>query len=382
MNNKVKDLLIMNLVCIILFIVLSIITSNVLGNKFKEQQLISNSYIIGGLVEKYPDLEGEIVSTILNNGNYELGNEIIEKYGITDDNFNYSMNINSSIIKNNLTITIISLLSLLAINILYVKKYFDRAEKLDNYINKVISDDYSIDVNKYIEGDIFNLKKDVSKLVKKLESANLLLENERHDLEKILEDIYRQMRLDNTNIKVNSKNVALRNQKQVERIELLLSGLIKLAKLDSGTTKLSFDKIKLSSLITKSIEPLKGVISSKNIEIKLNIRNTDVYVDVAWMSEAIFNILKNACQYTRDEIVIESNTNQDYTEIRISNNGRPINPNDLPTLFDKFNNSTAETIGIGLNFTKEVIERQNGTIEVINDEKPTFVIRLYKNEKK
>lgn len=356
MNSKeLKDLLIVNLICVIVFIIFSMIISNSLYDKYQEYQSITEN----NLILKYPDLSSGI-STILSTENSSIKNIII---------------------KYNLTITIISLISLLVINVLYIRNCLNKVNKIDNYISHILEDDYSINIDEICKGDIGNLKKNVHSLVLKLNDTNVLLEEERHKLEKILDDLYKQMRLTNTNIKVNGKPLILKNQKQVERIELLLSSLIKLAKLDSGTTKLSFDKIKLSSLISKSIEPLKEVISSKNIEIKLNIRNTDVFVDVAWMSEAIFNIIKNACQYTKDEILIESSTNESYTEIKISNNGKLIDEEYLPYIFEKFNNKGAESIGLGLNLTKEIIERQNGTIEVKNNERTTFVIRLYKNSK-
>jgi len=340
MNSKeIKDLLIFNLICVIVFIILSMVISNVL----------------------YGSISGQLV-------NLEVEQSVIE-----------ATSIKTSILKYNLTITIISLISLLVINVLYVKKHLDKVNDLDAYVKKVLNDDYSYKLNKKQSGDFGILVKDTYNMSIKLKENQEELEEEKHKLEKILDDLYRQMRLANTNIKVNDKPLVLKNQKQVERIELLISGLIKLAKLDSGTTKLSFDKIKLSSLISKAIEPLKEVIAGKNIEIKLNIRNTDVYVDAKWMSEAIYNILKNACQYTKDEILIESTTNEKYTEIKISNNGVPIESSNIPHIFEKFNNTGAEGLGIGLNLTKEIIERQNGTIEVTNSDRTTFIIRLYRS---
>lgn len=338
MNSKeIKDLLIFNLICVIVFIILSMIISNVL----------------------YGNIETQLI-------NLEIEQSLIT-----------TTTIKNSILKYNLTITIISLISLLIINVLYIKKHLDKVNELDKFVKLALKDDYSYKIDKK-QGDFGVLTKDTYDLAFKLKDTQESLESEKHKLEKILDDIYRQMRLANTNIKVNDKPLVLKNQKQVERIELLISGLIKLAKLDSGTTKLSFDKIKLSTLISKSIEPLREIITSKNIEIKLNIRNTDVHVDLAWMSEAIYNILKNACQHTKDEILIESMTNETYTEIKISNNGTPIESSYIPHIFEKFNNSGAESLGIGLNLTKEIIERQNGTIEVNNDERTTFIIKLYK----
>ena len=351
-NKELKDLLIFNLICVISFIIISMFISNLLYNKYdKYQTEVKNEIVLN-----HPELSEDIVN-ILNNKDY---------------------NFKKLIIKYNLTISIVSLLSLLVINFLYIRKCLNKVNNINYYIENILNDDYSKNIDEFCNGDICELKKNIILLVTKLKYTNMLLDLERHKLEQILDDLFKQMRLANTNIKVNDKSLVLKNQKQVERIEMLLSSLIKLAKLDSGTIKIEPSKIKLSSLISKSIEPLKEIIINKNIEVKLNIRNTDVYVDVSLMSEAIYNILKNACQYTKDEILIESTTNDEFTQIKISNNGSLIDSKDLPYIFDKFNNKGAESLGIGLNLTKEIITRHNAAIEVLNNDRTTFVINLYK----
>jgi len=136
----------------------------------------------------------------------------------------------------------------------------------------------------------------------------------------------------------------------------------------------------VSSLISKSIEPLKEIINDRKIKIDLNIRNTDVFVDLSMMSEAIRNIIKNAIEYTNDEILIESNTLADYTEIIITNNGEAINKEDLPHIFKRFykGNSKSDNVGIGLSISKKIIEMQNGKIEVRDLDRTSFVIKIYK----
>lgn len=359
-NKKVKDLLIVNLVFIIIFITMSILISNSLYKNYKNVILENDNYIKEEVNKLYPD-------------NEEI-NKIFEDKDLTK----YDKTLKSKSIKSNLTISIISLISLGLINMLYIVHCHKQITEADDYINNALNNKFDYNLDNYFDKDIDSLKKDVHTLILKLQEKNQLLAKERLKLEQILDDIYNQMRLSNINIKVNDKSVALRNQKQVEKIELLISGLIKLSKLDSGTTKLKLEKIKLSSLITKAIEPLKEVIKYRKINIKLNIRNTDVEVDPYWMSEAIFNIIKNACQHTKDEITIESTTNQECTEIRISNNGEMIDEKIIPTIFEKFQSTNSDGVGIGLNLSKEIIERQNGNIEVLNNGQTTFVIKLYK----
>lgn len=394
MNNKeVKDLLIINLVCIIVVLTISVLLSNFIYNKYKEEIITNNSYIVGNLISKHPELENDIISSIVLNENYDLGYKTLEKYGLTNlDTFDYDTSIKNVILKTNLTIVIVGLISLFIVNMLFIKKCYKKINKIDKYMTNILNDDYSLNINEYCEGDISNLKNNVYKVTTKLKEQSELLEKEKKYLEELLEDISHQIKtpltgmymindiLENENEEKVKKDFLLRNKKQIERIEWLISSLLKLSRLDSGTIKLKPEKIKISSLISKSIEPIKALIELKKVDVKLNIRNTDVVVDVNWTSEALLNIIKNALEHTKDEILIESTTNPIYTEIRIIDNGNGISKEDLPHVFERFykGNHNKDSIGIGLNMSKKIIEMQNGTLEVEVTDKTIFIIKLLK----
>ena len=85
MNNKeVRKLLLTNFVCIVVFIIGSVLISNNIYNKFKTEQINNNSYIVGSLIKKYPELESDIISSIILGENYELGYFTLERYGLTE----------------------------------------------------------------------------------------------------------------------------------------------------------------------------------------------------------------------------------------------------------------------------------------------------------
>lgn len=395
MNNKeVKDLLILNLLCIIVFIIIAFVSGNFLYKEYKQEQIENNSYIVGNLISKYPELESEIISSIVLNENHDIGYETLEKYGLTNlDTMSYNENIKNVIVKNNLTLVILGLISLFIINILFVRNCYKKINKIDKYMNNILNDDYSLNINEYCEGDISNLKNDVYKVTIKLKEQSEMLQKEKQYLEELLEDISHQIKTPLTSMyMINDiletekdenikKDFLTKNKNQIERIKWLISSLLKLSRLDSGTIKLKSEKIKVSSLISKAIEPIKVLIELKKINVKLNIKNTDVIVDVNWTSEALLNIIKNACEHTKDEIIIESTTNPIFTEIRITDNGKGIDKNDLPHIFERFykGSHNKDSIGIGLNMSKKIIEMQNGTIEVEVTDKTTFIIKLFKN---
>ena len=97
----------------------------------------------------------------------------------------------------------------------------------------------------------------------------------------------------------------------------------------------------------------------------------------------MLNVIKNACEHTVDKIEIVGSTNPLYTEIKIIDNGSGISKKDIKHIFERFykGNHNKESIGIGLNMSKKIINLQNGLIEVSSKEGvgSTFIIKLYKN---
>ena len=179
------------------------------------------------------------------------------------------------------------------------------------------------------------------------------------------------------------KEFLIKNKNQIERIEWLVISLLKMSRLDSGTVKLKKEKIKVKDLINKSIEPIKVSLDLKSIDLELDLSNDYVLVDINWTSEALLNIIKNAYEHTKDKITITSKNNPLYTEIKITDNGNGIAKKDLKHIFERFykGNDNKDSIGIGLNMSKKIINLEQGIIEVETKENvgSTFIIKLYKN---
>ena len=122
----------------------------------------------------------------------------------------------------------------------------------------------------------------------------------------------------------------------------------------------------------------------KNISIETNIETTNFYLDFNWTLEALTNILKNACEHTNNNgsIKIEVNENPLYLNIKIIDNGVGISESDKKHIFDRFykGKTNKDSIGIGLNMAKKIINLQNGEIECISkiNEGTTFDIKFYK----
>ena len=386
-NKEIKKLILVELLFLILTVILSFVVMNIIHNNYNQKLIDNNSYIIGNLLSKHPELEDDIIASIILKDNYELGNQIIAKYRLDNIEIDYNYLI--------LILALIIYLLLLIINFVFIYHIYKKIKKIDLYMNNILNGDYSLDIKEYCEGDISNLKNDVYKMTVKLKEQSELLLKDKKYLEETLEDISHQIKTPLTSMYMindilgNEKNEKIRkeflikNKNQIERIEWLVISLLKMSRLDSGTVKLKKEKIKVKDLINKAIEPIKVSLDLKSIVLELNLSNDVVLVDINWTKEAILNIIKNACEHTKDKIIITSKNNPLYTEIRITDNGKGIAKKDLKHIFERFykGSDSKDSIGIGLNMSKKIINLENGIIEVETKENigSTFIIKLYKN---
>ena len=381
-----KKYFIVNFIAILIIALFYFLISNVINNSYKQKIIDNESYLIGNLLNKYPNLKEDIISSYLIKDNYEIGNNLINEYNLI------------TIKDNNIIILIyclISALVLFIINFIYIKSIYKKIAKIDKYMNNILNDDYSINIKDYCEGDISNLKNDIYKMTIKLKEQSELLIKEKKYLEETLQDISHQIKtpltsmymindiLTNEKDENIKKEFLIKNKNQIERIEWLVTSLLKLSRLESGTVKLKKEKINLKELIDKSIEPINVLLELRNIKLIKNVIDVNLVVDINWTVEALLNVIKNACEHTVDKIEIIGSTNPLYTEIKIIDNGIGISKKDIKHIFKRFykGNHNKESIGIGLNMSKKIINLQNGLIEVESKEGvgSTFIIKLYKN---
>jgi len=173
----------------------------------------------------------------------------------------------------------------------------------------------------------------------------------------------------------------------LSRIDWLITALLKISKLDTGTVKQKNETVYVDELVKKAIDPIAIPIELREQELDIQIQaGASFKGDLAWSAEAVENVLKNCMEHTQKggKLSISAQENTLFTEIIISDNGPGIDPEDLPHLFERFykgKNSSNNNIGIGLALARMIITNQNGTIKVENRKEggAKFTIRFYKD---
>ena len=295
-----------------------------------------------------------------------------------------------------LTTVVLSLLLMLIFCIGTYKRY-RRIASLADAINQVLHGDNSIDFDNYSEGELSILHSEIYKMTVRLREQQQKLLSDKEYLADSLADISHQIRTPLTSINLLVERLSasgltdecrhqLTNELYglLDRIDWLITTLLKISKLDAGTVQFNRDTVSLEMLINKSCAPLLIPIELRGQELVICAEG-NFYGDPAWTSEAVGNIVKNCMEHTPDggKIEIEAAENALYSEIVIKDNGTGISPEDLPHIFERFykgKDSDGKSFGIGLALSRMIIAGQKGTVKAENRKNTgaMFTLRFYK----
>lgn len=272
-------------------------------------------------------------------------------------------------------------------------------EKLSGYLRQISSGDYTLDVRDNYEGELGILKNEMYKVTIMLSEQSSLLQQDKIKLTDAISDISHQLKTPLTSMMVMAdllSDAELPEAKrmefthniriQLERIEWLVSSLLKLSKIDAGTVQFKEEQIAVEELIQKALEPVLIPIDIKEQTVSVKGEDKVTFLgDLNWTAEALINILKNCVEHTREggKITISFLENALFTEIIIEDTGKGIPKEDLPYIFTRFykgKHAAEESIGIGLAMAHSIVTNQNGTIDVISEKEggTQFQIKFYK----
>lgn len=262
-NRNMKRFILIEFSLFIFIVLVSIIGSVMIFNIYEEKLEENNAYILTNLVKDNKELEEKVVKFILENeyGNEEIDTTLLEKYGITKEDLKFSSSTNelkNKIIKYDIVFIVTSFLILTLTFIIYTVNENKKIKSISNYLNEILNGNYHMDVRDYDEGVISHLKNDIYKVTIKLKEQHDLSIKDKKNLEETLSDISHQLKTPLTSMYVINdlletdidkdvkKELLLKNYSQLERIEWLVTSLLKISRLDSKTVVLKEKKEKLS----------------------------------------------------------------------------------------------------------------------------------------
>jgi two-component system phosphate regulon sensor histidine kinase PhoR len=152
-----------------------------------------------------------------------------------------------------------------------------------------------------------------------------------------------------------------------------ISNLVSTVVTDDYKFELHMTTVVPNELLKKAAAQLETLLNKKNGIIEWNLEETNckLQADEENLYLAIFNIINNAIKYSsQPKIIISTIKNSHKYTISIKDNGSGIEPNELKKIFRKFyrvqngNVHNAKGLGLGLYFTKKVVDHHHGKIDV------------------
>ncbi len=165
---------------------------------------------------------------------------------------------------------------------------------------------------------------------------------------------------------------------QLKKLEIMVEKLLETASLDTNKLVLKKENNNITELIKINIEKHQLIGSEKQITFKTNEHSLMASIDLFHFENVISNLIDNALKYGGNTINVGLNKIKNQIIITVEDNGIGIEKAQREKIFEKFyripkgNVHDVKGFGIGLYYSKKIIEKHNGTLELIPNIKNTI----------
>lgn len=156
-------------------------------------------------------------------------------------------------------------------------------------------------------------------------------------------------------------------QKETDKLAALNSELLTLARTDLVTSTVS-EETNLKELVEKSVQSFEPRMT--NIKFTKSISVSEkVKINASDFSQIIGILFDNAIKYSDKKITLKV----DNHSFLITNDGKTINKDSLPHIFDRFyqQDKNSEGVGLGLSIAKSLADKNHWKLTVKSGEKIT-----------
>lgn len=380
------------LICLIIFIIFNYYWYSKVTNDFVNS-------VVALVLDNYENVDSAELINIINNSNGKK-TDVLEKFGFVKSDISYLKDMQDTYYKILfIGIGMFLLLSALIILFAIYKKRKRNKEilKLTNYLKKINEGIYDLEILDNTEGELSILKNEIYKTTICLKESVENLKREKLIIKENLANISHQLKTPLTSIMIMldtllEEDVPIYKQKeflrdsrdQIENINFLIIVLLKLSRFDANVVEFKKEVINVKKLLMECIKNVDALreINGVNIHLKGSDKVT-FQGDFKWEVEALTNIIKNAIEHSENgNVYVVFEDNNIYVKISIIDEGTGIKEKDLKHIFDRFykSNNSTNNFGIGLSLASEIINKDNGKIEALNNEikGSSFIIKYYK----
>jgi signal transduction histidine kinase len=156
--------------------------------------------------------------------------------------------------------------------------------------------------------------------------------------------------------------------RQVAHLTRLVDDLLDVSRITTGKIDLRREPVALGIVIDRAMAMTRPVFDERAMTMSLDVRDREipVEVDVTRMVQVVSNLLINAAKYSDPGSRVELAGVREGGDavVRVTDEGRGIDPSVLPTIFDSFVQVAKDRggLGVGLTLARRLVEMHRGTI--------------------
>lgn len=348
--------------------------------------------MLGSVKEAYPEAsEEELIAVLSGDTGDSTGEVLLGKYGIflsgAESSFAGIREREGQCLMLLAAVGVLTACGVFLILFLYLVRRQRETGQLCSYVDEVSRGNFRLDISDNRNSEFSRLKSELYKLtVFMREQAKTAIDN-RNTLADAVADISHQLKTPLTSVTVLVDNLledphmepAVRSRflqeisSQLSGVSWMTATLLKLSRLDAGVVELERKPLYIKALAEKVCQKLELLAEWRQVELKLQIPD-DIQVmgDEQWLTEAMLNLVKNALEHSgpETEVLLTAQENDVYTLVTVKDQGEGISEEEQRHLFERFyrgRSAGADSVGIGLALSREIIVRQGGYITVESD---------------
>ena len=173
------------------------------------------------------------------------------------------------------------------------------------------------------------------------------------------------------------------NEKQIEYLRdihasgshllSLVSDILDLSKIETGQLDLELTSFDLKKVIANALVLIRDRATLRGVRVSMEVEDEigEIVADQRKVKQVLINLLSNAVKFTGagGRVTARARRVEGGVEIAVVDTGAGIAADDLPLLFDAYRQvgiatAKAEGTGLGLVFSKRMVERHRGRMSV------------------
>ena len=177
--------------------------------------------------------------------------------------------------------------------------------------------------------------------------------------------------------------------RQVDHLTRLVDDLLDVSRITRGKLEIRRKRVELSEILRGALETIQPQLTRRGQRLHVTTPpgTVEIHADPIRMTQVLLNLLDNAVKFTPDggSIWLTAERKEGHLVLRVRDEGRGLEPDELPRLFQMFYQSRHTKVlnvgglGIGLALVRRLTELHGGSVEAVSEglgRGSEFVIRI------